>query len=197
LDEINYDEIQVVMCTAHDEFALRAIRYQVVDYLLKPLEIQDLISTADNIEKKLTSTDGKQVFNAEMVSQFHSSNGKVPKRFTTWTDRASIDIVSVDDIVCVETHKGKVKTEVVLKEHGKNEYLLVNMSLLEMEKKLAPTNTFFRVSRTALVSINEIKSILRNVKYTIILSNGKKLYISRKGYRELIEFIEKAYETKD
>jgi len=195
LDEVGYHDMQVVMCTAHDEFALRAIRYQVVDYLLKPLEIQDLIVTVNKIEKKLQSTKDKQVFDANLLTQFKAVKRGPSERFT-FSDRFSIDFVSVDDIICVETHKGKEKTEVVLKEHGKNDYLLVNMSLLEIEKKLAPTNTFFRVSRTALVSINEIKSILRNVKYTVILSNEKKLYISRKGYHELIEFIEKAYETK-
>ena len=51
LDEVSCNEMQVVMCTAHDEFALRAIRYQVVDYLLKPLGIQDLIATVNKIEK--------------------------------------------------------------------------------------------------------------------------------------------------
>jgi DNA-binding LytR/AlgR family response regulator len=41
------------MCSAHDEFALKAIRYQVTDYLLKPLEIQDLISTVEKIENRI------------------------------------------------------------------------------------------------------------------------------------------------
>ena len=40
LDAIDYDEIHVVMCSAHDEFALKAIRYQVTDYLLKPLKFK-------------------------------------------------------------------------------------------------------------------------------------------------------------
>ena len=53
LDAIDYDEIHVVMCSAHDEFALKAIRYQVTYYLLKPLEIQDLISTVEKKYKRV------------------------------------------------------------------------------------------------------------------------------------------------
>ena len=53
LEDIDYEDIRVVMCSAHDEFALKAIRYQVTDYLLKPLEIQDLISTVEKIQKKI------------------------------------------------------------------------------------------------------------------------------------------------
>ena len=41
LDNIDHSYVHVVMCTAHDEFALKAIQYEVVDYLLKPIEIQD------------------------------------------------------------------------------------------------------------------------------------------------------------
>ncbi|NCG03894.1 MAG: hypothetical protein GWO82_01005, partial [Bacteroidetes bacterium] len=62
--------------------------------------------------------------------------------------------------------------------------------------KLQDTRVFFRVSRSCLVCITAIKSILRNVKYTIILTNGKKIFISRNGYRSLIDFIEKTYETE-
>jgi len=74
--------------------------------------------------------------------------------------------------------------------------MLVNMSIQEIEKKLQPTKSFFRVSRTSLVCVSAIKSILRNAQYTIVLSNGKKIFISRKGYRVLVDFIEKTYETK-
>ena len=60
LDAIDYDEIHVVMCSAHDEFALKAIRYQVTDYLLKPLEIQDLISTVEKIQKRIKKHKERQ-----------------------------------------------------------------------------------------------------------------------------------------
>lgn len=195
LDEVGHDDMQVVMCTAHDEFALRAIRYQVVDYLLKPIEIQDLIATVEKVVNKLQNTNVKQVFDAQILSQFNGNSPKILQRFAT-SDRFSIDLIAVDDIICIETHKGKDKTEVVLKSHNKNEFILANVSIQEAEKKLKPSKTFFRVSRSTLVCITAIKSILRNVQYTIVMSNEKKIFISRKGYKALLEFIEKTFETK-
>ncbi len=53
LENIDYIDIRVVMCSAHDEFAHKAIRYQVTDYLLKPQEIQDLISIVKKIQEKI------------------------------------------------------------------------------------------------------------------------------------------------
>ena len=52
LDNIDYSGIHIVICTAHDEFALKAIQYEVVDYLMKPIEIQDLQNTIDKIREK-------------------------------------------------------------------------------------------------------------------------------------------------
>ena len=52
LDNIDYSDIHIVICTAHDEFALKAFQYEVVDYLMKPIEIQDLQNTIDKIIEK-------------------------------------------------------------------------------------------------------------------------------------------------
>ena len=52
LDNIDYSDIHIVICTAHDEFALKAFQYEVVDYLMKPIEIQDLQNTNDKIIEK-------------------------------------------------------------------------------------------------------------------------------------------------
>lgn len=105
LDEVGHEDMQVVMCTAHDEFALRAIRYQVVDYILKPLEIQDLIATIDKIEKKLNNSEGKQVFDASVITQYDALSGVKHQRVAI-SDRKIIDFISLEDVLCVETHKG-------------------------------------------------------------------------------------------
>ena len=84
----------------------------------------------------------------------------------------------------------------VVKGHEKNEFILSNTPIKEVEKKLQSTGTFFRVSRSCLVCVTAIKSILRNAQYTIVLTNGKKIFISRNGYKTLIDFMEKTFETK-
>lgn len=194
LDEINYENINVVMCTAHDEFALRAIRYQVVDYLLKPLEIQDLIATVNKIEKKLASGTDKQVFDASIFSKEEDFKAACNKRFPI-ADRYSIDFVPVDEILCIETQKGRDKVEITLENHKKGEFLVINLPITEVAKKL-PENAFFRTGRSCIVCINGIASIHRGSQYTLTLTNQKRIPISRKGYKMLIAHIEKVYETK-
>ena len=193
LDAIDYDEIHVVMCSAHDEFALKAIRYQVTDYLLKPLEIQDLISTVEKIQKRIKKHKERQVYNS---SHYRSLNGSLAatNHSIAISEKSSVDFVSVDEIMCVETHKGTHKSEIVLKHHAKREHIVVNKPLLEMEKKL-PENIFFRVSLTSIVNITAKRTIHRNVQYTLTLTNGYRIQIPRTGYKLLISFMEKIYET--
>ncbi|MBT5788669.1 MAG: LytTR family transcriptional regulator [Flavobacteriaceae bacterium] len=59
-----------------------------------------------------------------------------------------------------------------------------------MEKKL-PQSIFFRVSRTSIVNVTAIRTIHRNVQYTLTLTNGYRIQIPRTGYKLLISFMEK------
>jgi len=193
LDEVGHEDMHVVMCTAHDEFALRAIRYQVVDYLLKPLEIQDLVVTVDKIEKKLKSAGEKHVFDASLFSKFPKTKSTVQQRLPI-SDVGIIDFVALEDIMCIESRKGTIKTEMILRHHEKGEFMTVNQPLHILENKL-PGTMFLRISRTCVVNVAAIVAIHRNTQYTCTLTNGYRASISRKGYKALIPFIEKMYET--
>jgi DNA-binding LytR/AlgR family response regulator len=70
----------------------------------------------------------------------------------------------------------------------------VGKPLIEMEKKL-PQSIFFRVSRTSIVNVTAIRTIHRNVQYTLTLTNGYRIQIPRTGYKLLISFMEKIYQT--
>ena len=63
-----------------------------------------------------------------------------------------------------------------------------------MEKKL-PQSIFFRVSRTSIVNVTAFRTIHRNVQYTLTLTNGYRIQIPRTGYKLLISFMEKIYQT--
>lgn len=72
LDQIDYTPLHIVICTAHDEFALKAIQYEVVDYLLKPIEIQDLQQTIEKIKSKHKQEE-KSLYDAEAISKFSTN----------------------------------------------------------------------------------------------------------------------------
>lgn len=79
-------------------------------------------------------------------------------------------LFSIDEILCVETHMGTHKTEIVLKHHKKGENIIVVKPLLEMEKKL-PNHIFFRVSFASIVNVKAIRTVHLNMYYTLTLTN--------------------------
>ena len=108
------------------------------------------------------------------------------------SEKSSVDFIFIHEILCIETHKGTHKIEIVLKHHAKRERILVGKPLLEMEKKL-PQSIFFRVSSNSTVNVTTIRTIHRNIQYP--LTNGYRIQIPRTGYKLLISFMEKIYQT--
>lgn len=194
LDAVGHEGLEVVLCTAHDEFALRAIRYQVVDYLLKPLEIQDLINTVDKIKHRLNGKEDQHVFDASLFSEM-KHNTETSKQRLPLINKGAIDFVDTADILSVESIKSSSRCKVVMRHHNKGAHILVSQTLMQMEEKL-PKSIFFRAGKTCIINVSAIKTIHRNVQYICTLLNDHRLILSRKGYRELIQFIEKVYQTK-
>lgn len=105
LDAFDYSQTQVVFCTAHDEYALKAFRYQAHDYQLKPIEIKDLIKTTESVIKKINL---KIYTNTEGVSSLENQlNGRDSKPHRVKIiQKTKVDFVKADDIVFCQTLPG-------------------------------------------------------------------------------------------
>ena len=142
LDAVGHEGLEVVLRTAHDEFAHRAIRYQVVDYLLKPLEIQDLINTVDKIKHRLNRKEDQHVFDASLFSEM-KHNTETSKQRLPLINKGAIDFVDTADILSVESIKSSSRCKVVMRHHNKGAHILVSQTLMQIEEKL-PKSIFFR-----------------------------------------------------
>ena len=68
LDNIDYSDIHIVICTAHDEFALKAIQYEVVDYLMKPMKSK--IYKTPLIKSEKDRKNEKPLYDSSAISKF-------------------------------------------------------------------------------------------------------------------------------
>ena len=101
LDNIDYSHLHVVMCTAHGEFALKAIQYEVVDYLLKPVEIQDLQDTVLKIKDRVSKHE-QSIFEAKAIGRFANNNYTLHQSIPV-RHKKEIEFVPVKDIVLIES----------------------------------------------------------------------------------------------
>ncbi len=145
--EISIDT-PVIFTTAYDEYAIRAFRLNSVDYLLKPIGLEDLRKAIEKF-KKFSRNDYSSLFD-NMVHAFQSINKQYKSRFMI---RIGENIVSVKT---GEIAHFVFEDGIVLLATNKNHLYPVDFTLDQLEPMLDPTE-FFRINRKVIVNINSIQ----------------------------------------
>lgn len=150
----------IIFVTAHEDFAIRAIRNAAVDYLLKPVKKEELFDALQRFESRLTKHSRKDlVLLAELVSE-----GK-PERLRLNT-RTGYVFINPAEIVYIEADGNYSKLHLV------NDKLeITTMSLGMLEKKIDP-GVFFRVSRSYIINMKCITRVDRKHNTCELENNG-------------------------
>jgi DNA-binding LytR/AlgR family response regulator len=168
-------EIQsaVIFTTAYDEYALQAFKLNSIDYLLKPIDEDELKKAVQQYTKQKSQSQAVTLdFNEIKKLLVNPIEREYKKRFSVKVGQ-HIKLINVDDIECIYSEN---KGTYAFTTDGRN-YLL-DMTLDELEDELEP-HTFFRVSRKFYVNINAIKDIISytNSRLQIKLNRFKDLDI--------------------
>lgn len=160
---------EVIFVTAYDNYAIKAIRFSASDYILKPINLNELLVAVE----KACEHINQQTEN-ERIRQLYQN--------TQQPANARIGLPLSDRVEFVE-----VKT--IIRCQGESNYthlyftakkpLLVAKSLVEFEELLAD-HGFIRVHKSHLVNLNHVTSISKNDGGTLVLSNGDSILISRR-----------------
>lgn len=170
----------VIFTTAYDEYALKAFKLNSIDYLLKPIDENELKAAIE----KFLSLQNKTVFNQQNLNNIYPSNFK--KRFVVKTGNI-IKIIDVKDIECFySAFKSSFLTT------NESRSFALDDSLENIEKEVS-TNDFFRVNRQFLINLKAIKeiSIYSNSRLKISLNNYKEeeIIVSREKVQAFKEWI--------
>ena len=165
----------VIFTTAYDEYAIRAFKVNSVDYLLKPIDKQEL-AAALNKHKQVFSV----IQNDDMISNLVDL---IKKPGAVYRSRFLIPIhdgyktINVNDIAYIYS---EFKVSNLVLENGDIQAVLFTMD--ELEEQL-DADVFFRANRQHLISINSIKSIHNffNGKLKVVLNAAEEteIFISR------------------
>lgn len=160
----------VIFTTAYDEYALQAFKLNSIDYLLKPIDQEELEKAV--AKYKTFNPKPQQVqMNFEDIKKMLTNpvEREYKKRFTTKIGQ-HLKMISVDDIECFYSENKGTYAHTT---EGRN-YLL-DTTLEQLETELAP-ETFFRVNRTFYININAIEDI---ISYT-----NSRLQLKLASYKE-------------
>jgi len=160
---------EVIFVTAYDNYAIKAIRFSASDYILKPINLNELITAVEKVSQRLSLQNENERIRQLYRNTLHPNN---PKIGLATGDR--VEFVEVKSIIrcqgeCNYTHLYFTDKKP----------LLVAKSLIEFEELLGEYN-FIRVHKTHLISLNHVASFNRNDVGILIMSNGDHVSISRR-----------------
>jgi two-component system LytT family response regulator len=173
LENVTFKEFKLIFTTAHDEFALKAIKVSAIDYLLKPVDKDELITAVE----KATQTSTIALEN-KLQNLLSSLNRQVHK--INISADGKIYLLEQDDVVMLKSDKSY--TTIYLKDESK---IVVSKTLKEVEKKF-DFYQFYRVHNSYLINTNHVKEYLKSFGGELIMSNGLTASISRNKKTELL-----------
>ena len=142
----------IIFTTAYDEYALKAFKLNSIDYLLKPIDKEELASAIDKFKQQLKPISLKYE-DLRSIFEEKSEETQYKERFTVKVG----DHLKVFEVNEIECFLSQHKTSYLVTKQGR-QYPL-EKSLEELDGVLSPKQ-FFRINRSYIVHINGIKDIV-------------------------------------
>jgi len=178
IQKLQNKEFPVVITTAYNQYAIKALKHEAIDYLLKPIDTDDLVATIAKIKK--FNNRNYTVDKLEKILLKFNSNA-LQKKITINTDGKLLFLQS-DEILFAESDGNY--TTLFLSDGQK---ILLTKKLKEVNEIL-PNDTFFRIHNSFIINMAKIKEFLKTDGYVILQSNHK-IPVSRQKKSDFLDLI--------
>jgi two-component system, LytTR family, response regulator len=179
LEQVQGHKFELIFATASDQHAIRAIKYSACDYLLKPIDIDELKAAVDKAMKKKSFAPPTMENLQFLIQQLKRADDNFQK-ITLPTGNA-FEIVNIKDIIRCEADTSY--TVFYLTDKRK---LMVSAGLKHYEE-LLPEQDFIRVHHHHLINMNHVLRFLKEDGGYAVMSDGSKIEISRRKKDAFLE----------
>jgi two-component system LytT family response regulator len=169
-------DFHLIFTTAYDQYAIKAIRYAAFDYLLKPIDIEELKSAIGRVREQSQEHTEEKL----QVLQQNLDTGSMQGKIAIPTVEGLL-FFNISDIVCLEAKSNY--TAINFSNHAS---LLASRTLKDFEE-LLPTDLFFRTHHSHIINLHYIKRYIRGEGGQIELENGLYVTVSRRKKEELLK----------
>lgn len=170
LERLQDRQMKVIMVTAHSHYAVKAIKFEAFDYVLKPIDVAELRKSIDKFTRK---SSGRQ--NTPAVTD---QTLKLPTR-------EGIIFIKQADIVHVDAD-GSYSTI-----YTNDTRLMVSQNLSELGRQLNPS-LFLRVHNSHIINLTKVKTYIKTEGHFAEMTNGNKVAIARRKKDEFLLAIRSA-----
>ncbi|MBO0342430.1 MAG: LytTR family DNA-binding domain-containing protein [Bacteroidota bacterium] len=178
LNQIKEPSFEVIFTTAFEKYAIKAIKFSSLDYLLKPIDLDEL---QEAVEKARTRMD-TNIYREQLDTLMESiSQGNIRPEKICLATTAGMEFIAIDDIIACKANGSY--TSFILED---NNNLLVSKHLKEYENLLSE-HQFMRVHNSHLINLKKVKKYIKSDGGYLIMSNDLQVNISSRKKDDLIE----------
>ena len=168
LEKLDTKDFAVIITTAYNEYAIKALKKEAIDYLLKPIDSDDLRDAITKIKRY-----NSRVTNADKFEKILLNfNDKLSQKKITINTDGKLVFLEPEDILYAESD-GNYATLYL----QNNKQIVLTKKLKEVGE-LLPDDHFFRIHNSYIINLNKIKEFLKTDGY-VVLENNKKIPVSR------------------
>lgn len=178
IQKIKHKDFPVIITTAYNQYAIKALKNEAIDYLLKPIDTDDLNDTIIKIKKYNVKNNTSHQLE-EVLKNFNVN--ATEKRITLNTDGKLLFLRS-DEILYAESD-GNYST--IFLENGKK---IVLTKKLKDINEILPSDRFFRVHNSYIINLNKIKEFIKTDGY-VVLSSNHKIPVSRQKKSSFLDML--------
>lgn len=183
LEELPPGLADVVFVTAYDEYAIRAFKANAVDYILKPIDIEELSRAIRKLQEKKhyrqLSGESPEKWNLPAIS-------KTTPHQITLRNHHQIEIVDFRDLLYIEANGNY--SRVYFQYQQQTRSIMMSYAISEYEDML-PATLFYRIHKSYLVNCLHIKKILKETTPVILLADRYRLPVGRRRYTSLLSHL--------
>ncbi|MDE3213453.1 MAG: response regulator transcription factor [Bacteroidota bacterium] len=179
LEELKDIRSAIIFTTAYNHYAIEAIRISAFDYLVKPINIEDLQRAVNRLMAQ-HKEHVKEKLNVlkKGLGQHRSQDDNIA--IPTWE---GMEFITIRDIVHIESSSNYSK---VYLQNGT--HIVVTRLLKDFEEMLVPYR-FFRIHHSHVINLTQIKKYIRGEGGQVVMKNGDVIDVSRRRKEEFLKLI--------
>ena len=176
IQKLQNKDLAIIITTAYNQYAIQALKNEALDYLLKPIDADDLKETISKIRRHNTTH-----LTTNRLEKLLSDKNSHGKKITVNTD-GKLLFLDKDDVLYAESD-GNYST-LYLSDGRK---IVLTKKLKEIDE-LLPPETFFRIHNSYIINLEKVKEYLKTDGYVVLVSNHK-IPVSRKKKSDFLDLI--------
>jgi two-component system LytT family response regulator len=176
LKKLKSRDFAVVITTAYNEYAIKALKNDAIDYLLKPIDTDDLEETIDKIKKY----NARSLNSNKVEKVLLNFNEKLNNKKITINTDGKLVFLEPKDIIFIESDGNYSSI------HTTNKKKIVVTKKLKEVNTLLPEEVFFRIHNSYIINLKKVKEFLKTDGY-VVLENDEKIPVSRQKKAEFLD----------